>query len=68
MIEKKRGPEGVAGRWNGVGGKVEEGETPAEAMVRECFEETSLPSTPEGWVHFGVLHGDGLPAGSGWNV
>lgn len=30
------------GLWNGVGGKVEEGESPEECMVREIFEETTL--------------------------
>lgn len=28
--------------WNGVGGKVDEGETPQEAVVREIGEETTL--------------------------
>ncbi|TCZ80143.1 8-oxo-dGTP diphosphatase [Paenibacillus albiflavus] len=30
------------GAWNGVGGKLEEGETPREAIFREVFEETGL--------------------------
>ena len=30
------------GKWMGVGGHIEKGETPDEAMVREVFEETGL--------------------------
>jgi len=37
---KKRGFG--AGRWNGFGGKVEEGETVKEAAQRELYEEVSL--------------------------
>lgn len=31
-----------AGKWNGPGGKIEAGETPAQGVVREVMEETSL--------------------------
>ena len=39
-----RRPQGVplAGYWEFPGGKVRDGETPAEAARRECFEETGL--------------------------
>lgn len=40
MIRKRRGLG--AGRYNGPGGKVEPGETPAEAAVRETREETGV--------------------------
>ncbi len=39
LIEKQR-PEGQRGKWNGIGGKIEEGEDPIDAMRRECLEET----------------------------
>jgi 8-oxo-dGTP diphosphatase len=52
LIEKKR-PAWQAGRLNGVGGHVEEGETPMMAMVREFEEEAGL-SIPR-WEHFAVL-------------
>lgn len=39
LIHKKR-PAAQEGLWNGIGGKVEEGELPAVAMVREFGEET----------------------------
>lgn len=28
--------------WNGIGGKIESGETPIEAAIRECKEETNI--------------------------
>ena len=48
---KKRGFG--AGRWNGFGGKVEEGETIEQAAVREVEEEVSLTPTAMGKV--GIL-------------
>lgn len=38
----KRGTEPSAGRWSVPGGRVERGETLAEAVVREVAEETGL--------------------------
>ncbi|MBF0786636.1 MULTISPECIES: 8-oxo-dGTP diphosphatase [unclassified Streptococcus] len=35
-----------AGKWIGVGGKLEAGETPQECAVREIFEETGLRARP----------------------
>ena len=36
------------GKWNGPGGKVEEGETYKETAIRECWEETGItPKDPE---------------------
>jgi len=32
----------LMGVWNGVGGKLEEGETPRDSIVREVYEETGL--------------------------
>lgn len=40
LAMKKRGFG--AGRWNGVGGKLDEGETLEEALVRECQEEIGV--------------------------
>ena len=40
LAMKKRGV-GV-GKWNGVGGKVDEGETIEEAAIRECEEEIGV--------------------------
>lgn len=43
LAEKKRGF--AAGKLNGVGGKIENGETPDEAMVRETQEEIFVTPT-----------------------
>jgi len=43
LAMKKRGFG--AGRWNGVGGKIEAGETEQQALVRECQEEIGV--TPQ---------------------
>lgn len=40
LAMKKRGHG--AGRWNGVGGKLETGETPEQAVTRECQEEIGV--------------------------
>jgi 8-oxo-dGTP diphosphatase/2-hydroxy-dATP diphosphatase len=49
---KKRG-FGV-GRWNGFGGKLEEGETIEEALIREMEEEASV--TPLAYEKVGILN------------
>lgn len=45
LAMKKRG-FGM-GKWNGVGGKIEPGETLEQALVRECQEEIGV--TPRDW-------------------
>ena len=30
------------GKWNGLGGKLEEGESPEECVIREVYEESGL--------------------------
>jgi 8-oxo-dGTP diphosphatase len=42
LVLKNRGPVNMAGKLNGIGGKIENGESPYQAMVRECKEETGL--------------------------
>jgi 8-oxo-dGTP pyrophosphatase MutT (NUDIX family) len=46
LAMKKRGFG--AGKWNGVGGKLEAGETLEEALVRECIEEVGV--RPTAWT------------------
>ena len=45
LAMKKRGCG--AGKWNGVGGKIEADETVEDALVRECQEEIGV--TPTSW-------------------
>lgn len=53
LIRKNR-PTWQAGKLNGVGGKVDLGEMPGEAMVREFLEETGV-EVP-GWDLFCLHH------------
>ena len=52
LIRKQR-PEWQRNFLNGVGGKIEEGETPLDAMIRECREETGLEVS--NWLRFGSM-------------
>jgi len=40
LLNRQKQP--AMGMWNGVGGKIEAGESPTEAVIRETFEETGL--------------------------
>lgn len=42
--KKKEDPN--AGKWIGVGGKIEEGESPKDCVIRECREETGFLIQP----------------------
>jgi 8-oxo-dGTP diphosphatase len=55
LIHKKR-PVWQAGKLNGIGGHIELGETPLEAMRREFLEETGLDIPA--WVHCVDLYGN----------
>lgn len=46
----KKTPTWQAGQYNLVGGKIEDGETGNQAMVREFLEETSVETSPEDWI------------------
>lgn len=48
----KNKPSYLANQLNGVGGKVEPGETPLEAMVREFKEETGVETRAEDWTEY----------------
>jgi len=56
LIRKNR-PAWQAGKLNGVGGKIEEGETPSEAMCREFVEETGLFIQESAWRHYVSCNG-----------
>lgn len=55
LIEKVR-PEWQRGKLNGIGGHIEEGETPESAMCREFREETGVEI--DSWEKFCILEGD----------
>lgn len=55
VLVKKSRPEWQRGLLNGVGGKIEEWETPADAMHREFCEETGY--AVGGWQRFCTLSG-----------
>jgi 8-oxo-dGTP diphosphatase len=57
LIQKNR-PAWQAGRLNGIGGKIEDGESPLDAMVREFREEAGLSLIPTCWSPVAVLTGD----------
>ena len=43
LLHRNKKPNDIhVGKWIGVGGKLEKGETPQECAVREIFEETGL--------------------------
>lgn len=56
LIEKRR-PSWQAGLLNGIGGKIEAGETPIQAMERECREECGLAQFVTPFRHFGGMRG-----------
>ncbi|EYU13940.1 NUDIX domain-containing protein [Photorhabdus aegyptia] len=48
-------PSWQKGKLNGVGGKIEAGESPQQAMAREFAEEAGIETRPEEWRLFTVL-------------
>ena len=57
LTARRTRPESVAGRWELPGGKVEPGEDPAAALVRELREELAVDTTVVGRVP-GPVDGD----------
>lgn len=49
---KKVKPASMSGKLNGIGGKLEWGETPVQAMVREFWEEAGVQTKEEDWKQF----------------
>jgi 8-oxo-dGTP diphosphatase len=58
LIQKNR-PEWQRGSLNGIGGRVESGETPLAAMIREFSEEAG--ANVSDWRNFGVLSSPDTP-------
>lgn len=55
---RKDKPCWQAGLLNGVGGKIELGETPLAAMIREFKEEAGVDTSASGWREFCEMSGD----------
>lgn len=56
LIEKEK-PAWQAGKLNGIGGHIERGELPSEAMAREFEEETGYSTHSADWVTVCILSG-----------
>lgn len=65
LIRKQR-PSWQRGLLNGIGGKIEHGETPEEAMVREFQEETGV--TVKEWIGFTKMTGPHKSDPDSWEV
>lgn len=60
VLIRKTKPDWQAGKLNGVGGKIEEDESPVAAMVREFEEETGHKTVGDDWTYVTRLSfGDG---------
>lgn len=59
LLIRKNRPAWQAGKLNGIGGKVEIGEKPEDAMVREFLEETGVQTELDHWDFKGKLGGEG---------
>lgn len=57
VLIKKTKPKWQNGKLNGVGGKIEEFESPRKAMAREFAEETGMVTSQREWNHFLTLTG-----------
>lgn len=55
VLVKKNRPAWQAGMLNGVGGRIEAGEEPLGAMVREFFEEAGALVPADAWQNVAVL-------------
>lgn len=56
LLCKKLKPLWQKDHWNGIGGKIEDGETPLEAMYREAREEVeTLPKHGMNWRQYAKL-------------
>ena len=55
VLLEKQSPTWQKGLFNGVGGKIEKGETSIKAMSRECKEETGVTIPESKWKCFAHL-------------
>lgn len=55
LLKKRRGPKFNIGKLNGIGGKIERGESPLQAIIREAKEETGIEDFKADWRQFATL-------------
>ncbi len=67
LLIRKTKPAWQKGRLNGVGGKIEPGETSITAIVREFQEETTIQTQKKDWTLRGIISG-GLNSDSPWEI
>jgi len=63
LLVTKLKPEWQKGYLNGIGGKIEQGESPLFTMDREAIEETGLKL---GWTERGIMRGVNSDGNSFW--
>lgn len=63
VVIRKNRPVWQKGLLNGIGGKIEPGESPLDAMVREFLEETGMKTAAAEWVQAANVRGGGDPSG-----
>jgi 8-oxo-dGTP diphosphatase len=54
LVRKAKGPAILHGKWNGIGGKIEVGESPVGAAIRELCEEAGIAVEKDDMV--GIEH------------
>jgi 8-oxo-dGTP diphosphatase len=68
LLIRKIKPVWQAGKLNGVGGMIESGESPQQAMVREFREESDILTYESDWTPRGLMEGKvGIP-GEAWQI
>ncbi len=56
ILITKLNPDWQRGLLNGIGGKIEPGESPVAAICREFTEETGVITVPVQWTNFAIIN------------
>ncbi len=55
VLIKKNTPQWQKGFFNGIGGRIEQGESPKQAIIREFEEETGVKTVENDWQLFAII-------------